>query len=122
MAASGVWDAKGQLRHEGGVVEESPGLYALGLPMLRRRNSTFIYGIEDDAREVIEQLAVNLAAAAGDADPRTGLRAVAALRKLADQLERAQVRSARAQGWSWAEIAKELGVTRQAAFKKHHGG
>jgi DNA invertase Pin-like site-specific DNA recombinase len=66
--------------------------------------------------------AVGLAAAAGDRDPRTGLRAVSALRKLVDQMERAQVRSARAQGWSWAEIAKELGVTRQAAFKKHHGG
>ena len=66
--------------------------------------------------------AVTLAAAAGDRDPRTGLRAVAALRKLVDHMERAQVRSARAQGWSWAEIAKELGVTRQAAFKKHHGG
>ena len=66
--------------------------------------------------------AVTLAAAAGDRDPRTGLRAVAALRKLLDQLERAQVRSARTQGWSWAEIAGELGVTRLAAFKKHHGG
>jgi DNA invertase Pin-like site-specific DNA recombinase len=66
--------------------------------------------------------AVALAAAAGDADPRTGLRAVAALRKLVDQLERAQVRSARGRGWSWAEIARELGVTRQAAFKKHHEG
>jgi putative flavoprotein involved in K+ transport len=51
-----VVDAKGQLRHEGGVVD-SPGLYALGLPVLRRRKSTFIYGIEDDAREVIGHLA-----------------------------------------------------------------
>jgi putative flavoprotein involved in K+ transport len=50
-----VLDAKGQLRHDGGVVE-SPGLYALGLPVLRRRKSTFIYGIEDDAREVIDHL------------------------------------------------------------------
>jgi hypothetical protein len=66
--------------------------------------------------------AVTLAAAAGDKDPRTGLRAVAALRKLVDQLERAQVRAARSQGWSWADVASELGVTRQAAFKKHHGG
>ena len=49
-------DAKGQLRHEGGVLD-SPGLYALGLPVLRRRKSTFIYGIEDDAREVIDHLA-----------------------------------------------------------------
>ena len=50
-----VLDAKGHLRHEGGVVD-SPGLYALGLPVLRRRKSTFILGIEDDAREVIAEL------------------------------------------------------------------
>jgi len=42
-------------------VADSPGLYALGLPVLRRRKSTFIYGIEDDAREVIEHLARHLA-------------------------------------------------------------
>jgi putative flavoprotein involved in K+ transport len=54
-----VLDAKGQLRHEGGVVD-SPGLYALGLPVLRRRRSTFICGIEDDAREVIGHLARTL--------------------------------------------------------------
>ena len=57
-----VVDAKGQLRHQGGVTD-SPGLYALGLPVLRRRKSTFIYGIEDDAREVIDHLAGYLAAA-----------------------------------------------------------
>jgi putative flavoprotein involved in K+ transport len=56
-----VVDAKGQLRHEGGVAGR-PGLYALGLPVLRRRKSTFIYGIEDDAREVIDHLARYLAA------------------------------------------------------------
>jgi putative flavoprotein involved in K+ transport len=54
-----VVDQKGRLRHEGGVVD-SPGLYALGLPVLRRRKSTFIYGIEDDAREVIDHLAGRL--------------------------------------------------------------
>ena len=56
-----VVDAKGQLLHDGGVVD-SPGLYALGLPVLRRRKSTFIYGIEDDAREVIDHLARHLTA------------------------------------------------------------
>jgi putative flavoprotein involved in K+ transport len=56
-----VVDAKGQLRHEGGVVG-SPGLYALGLPVLRRRRSSFICGIEDDAREVIDHLARYLTA------------------------------------------------------------
>ena len=55
-----VLNEKGRLRHEGGVVD-SPGLYALGLPVLRRRKSTFIYGIEDDAREVIDHLAGYLA-------------------------------------------------------------
>jgi len=49
-------DEKGYLQHEGGVVS-SPGLYALGLPVLRRRRSTFIHGAEDDAREVIDHLA-----------------------------------------------------------------
>jgi putative flavoprotein involved in K+ transport len=55
-----VVDAKGRLNHEGGVAGR-PGLYALGLPVLRRRRSTFISGIEDDAREVIDHLARYLA-------------------------------------------------------------
>ena len=55
-----VVDAKGKLRHEGGVTG-SPGLYALGLPVLRRRKSTFIYGTEDDARDVIDHLTRYLA-------------------------------------------------------------
>ena len=55
-----VLDQKGHLRHEGGVVE-GPGLYALGLPVLRRRKSTFIHGIEDDAREVVDHLVRHLA-------------------------------------------------------------
>ncbi len=55
-----VVDEKGFLRHEGGVVD-SPGMYALGLPVLRRRKSSFIDGVEDDAREVIDHLARYLA-------------------------------------------------------------
>ena len=55
-----VVDKKGHLRHDGGVVE-SAGMYALGLPMLRRRKSSFIHGIEDDARDVIDHLAGYLA-------------------------------------------------------------
>jgi putative flavoprotein involved in K+ transport len=58
-----VVDAKGHLRHDGGVVE-APGLYAIGLPVLRRRKSTFICGAEDDAREVVAHLAGYLAAQA----------------------------------------------------------
>jgi putative flavoprotein involved in K+ transport len=56
-----VLDEKGALRHDGGVVGDAPGLYALGLPVLRRRKSTFIHGIEDDARDVIDHLAGCLA-------------------------------------------------------------
>jgi putative flavoprotein involved in K+ transport len=56
-----VTDAKGQLRHDGGVVD-GPGLYALGLPVLRRRKSSFMCGIEDDARAVTDHLAGYLAA------------------------------------------------------------
>ncbi|HZD17401.1 MAG TPA: HTH domain-containing protein [Actinomycetota bacterium] len=66
--------------------------------------------------------ATKLAGAAGDADPRVGLRAVAALRKLVEQLEALQVRNARGAGWSWQEIANQLGVTRQAVHKKHADG
>ncbi|MFE2104653.1 helix-turn-helix domain-containing protein [Kitasatospora sp. NPDC059463] len=60
-----------------------------------------------------------LAAAAGSRDPAVGLRAVRALRDLADRLEALQVTSARGQGWSWQEIATCLGVTRQAVHKKY---
>ncbi len=59
-----------------------------------------------------------VASAAGD-DPEKGLRAVRALRELADRLETLQVRRARNLGWSWEQIATALGVSRQAAHKKH---
>ncbi len=62
-----------------------------------------------------------LATAASASDPRVGLRAVRALRRLLDELERAQVRRARARarGWSCAEIGDALEVSRQAVHKKH---
>jgi len=56
-----VLDRKGYLRHDGGVVD-APGLYAIGLPVLRRRKSSFIYGAEADARDLIAHLAGHLAA------------------------------------------------------------
>lgn len=54
-------------------------------------------------------------------DPSTGLRAALALRRLAETLESLQVANARAQGWSWQEIADALAVSRQAVHKKHAG-
>ena len=50
-----VLDRKGQLRHDGGIVD-SEGLYVLGLPLMRRRKSSFIFGIEDDARDIADHL------------------------------------------------------------------
>jgi putative flavoprotein involved in K+ transport len=52
-----VLNRKGELRHDGGVVVDAPGMYAIGLPVLRRRKSTFILGAEDDARDLVGHLA-----------------------------------------------------------------
>ena len=52
-------------------------------------------------------------------DPADGLAAVGALRRLADQMEDAEVERALREGWTWAQIAEALGVTRQAVHKKH---
>ena len=60
-----------------------------------------------------------LAPGIGSEDPSVGLRAVVALRRLAEQVESAQVARARLQGWSWEQIGDALGVSRQAVHKKH---
>jgi hypothetical protein len=65
--------------------------------------------------------ATDLAAAASSADPRVGLRAVVALRRLLEGLEHLQVANARRRGWSWQEIADALEITRQGVHKKHAG-
>jgi putative flavoprotein involved in K+ transport len=52
-----VLDRKGRLRHDAGVVTGAPGLYRIGLTMLRRRKSSFIHGAEDDARDLTDHLA-----------------------------------------------------------------
>ena len=51
-----VFDRKGQIRHDGGVVA-SPGMYLMGMPFLRRRKSSLIDGAGDDARDLSEHLA-----------------------------------------------------------------
>jgi hypothetical protein len=63
--------------------------------------------------------ATRLAGAAGSKDPAVGLAAVRSLRLLLESLEELQVANARARGWSWQEIAHELGVSKQAVHKKH---
>jgi putative flavoprotein involved in K+ transport len=46
-----VFDLKGRLRHDGGIVD-APGLYVLGLNFMRRRKSSFIHGAEDDVDDL----------------------------------------------------------------------
>jgi DNA-directed RNA polymerase specialized sigma24 family protein len=55
-------------------------------------------------------------------DPEVGLRAVASLRALVDSVEELQVESARQHGWTWQEIARVLGVSKQAVHQKYAGG
>jgi putative flavoprotein involved in K+ transport len=51
-----VLDRKGQIKHDGGVAN-APGLYVIGLPVLRRRKSSFIHGTEDDVNDLTAHLA-----------------------------------------------------------------
>ena len=52
-------------------------------------------------------------------DPADALAAVGAVRGLADRVEDAAVERALREGWTWAQVAEALGVTRQAVHKKH---
>ena len=63
--------------------------------------------------------ALEIAEGAASTDPDVGLRAVAALRTLTERLEILQVDNARRLGWSWQQIAAELGVTKQTVHRKH---
>jgi putative flavoprotein involved in K+ transport len=58
-----VLDARGEIRHEGGVTA-FPGLYVIGLYFLRRRKSSFIDGVGRDAMELATHLAGHLRLAA----------------------------------------------------------
>ena len=59
-----VLDHKGRLRHDGGIVVDAPGIYRIGLNLLRRRKSSFIHGAEDDARDITDHLVAHLAVGA----------------------------------------------------------
>jgi hypothetical protein len=53
------------------------------------------------------------------ADPETALRALSALRQELEQLEPELVQRALHTGSSWSQIARALGVSKQAAHRKH---
>jgi putative flavoprotein involved in K+ transport len=52
-------DRRGQIIHEGGVMAV-PGLYAVGLPVLRRRKSSFLDGIGADTVDLTVHLRAHL--------------------------------------------------------------
>ncbi len=62
---------------------------------------------------------MRLAQATGDDDPRAALAAARELRRAADRTEAAVVRRARVSGLAWADIAAQLGVSKQAVHKKY---
>lgn len=78
--------------------------------LTRSRYATYVDSMEEPTEAI---------SAAGGRDPAMGLRAVAALRELVERLEALQVRNARDQGWTWQEVANQLGVSRQAVHRKH---
>lgn len=51
-----VFDRKGRIRHDGGIVD-AEGLYLIGMQFLRRRKSSLIDGAGDDARDLAGHLA-----------------------------------------------------------------
>ena len=55
-----VFDHKGGIRHDGGAVRGAPGMYVLGLNVLRRRGSSFIGGAARDTAELAADLHLHL--------------------------------------------------------------
>lgn len=51
-----VRDRTGRIRHDGGIVTGAPGLYVLGLPVLRTRASTYIHGASADSDALASHL------------------------------------------------------------------
>ena len=67
------------------------------------------------------ETANSCAAQAGDDDPLRALAAVAELHREVSRAEAVGVRRARMSGASWVQIARVLGVSRQAVHKKYGG-
>lgn len=70
---------------------------------------------------VAKDVMTMLTAFMDDDDPLSALRGGAELRRVVERHEAVLVRRARAAGLSWAQIAAELGVTKQAVHRKYGG-
>src|SRR5215218_306539 len=71
---------------------------------------------EDRARSEISALVARLRE---DADPGRALAALVALRRELDDVEAHQVDAALTAGWSWSRVGGVLGISKQAAHRKH---
>ena len=67
-----VRDRTGHLRHDGGVVAGSVGLYVLGMPVLRTRASTYIHGAAADSKALADHLRSVLSSRRGQPAKPTG--------------------------------------------------
>lgn len=68
-----------------------------------------------------EQEMSALVAQSGNEDPLAALTAVAELQREVSRTEGVVVRRARTAGASWAQIARALGVSRQAVHQRYGG-
>jgi putative flavoprotein involved in K+ transport len=59
-----VLDRRGRITHDGGAVTGAPGCYVVGLPVLRRRRSSYISGAERDSADIARLLHDHLDVAA----------------------------------------------------------
>ena len=84
----------------------------------RLRQHLLTRRIPSEYRDDVETT-LQIAEGAASNDPDVGLRAIAALRVLAERLELVQVQQARELGWSWQDIATRLGVTKQTVHRKY---
>jgi putative flavoprotein involved in K+ transport len=64
-----VFDHAGRIQHHGGVVTSAPGLFILGLPVLRTRASTYIHGANADTQALAILLHSFLGRGADDSQP-----------------------------------------------------
>src|SRR3954466_1275529 len=67
----------------------------------------------------MSRMLVSAAQQALGRNPGRGLEAIRRLRQELERAEEAQVANALASGWSWARIGRALGVSRQAVHRKY---
>ena len=69
-----IFGGDGKVGHQGGVVENQPGLYFVGLSFLYAMSSSMIHGVSRDAARIVETVKARIGPTASD---RRGVRALA---------------------------------------------